>query len=226
MDKVLSDRSQRFMVAMAFLLEFYKVVMGSMLTVFVPYRCSSLPDACSITDVLNALATSEDADIKRAAFAMNFATLALVVALYGFEAYREHFCIEYLDIDPDKPNTNLEQEIAAFPRLRERHETLDRRYSKLSGLAALVVAGNFSVSGVFLLRKAAGLSTLVSLVSYLLLLAVKLQRTYAIAHASLREHIAYSAYMTSQRIFNCLDRDHFGNAATSADASEVVVHAE
>jgi hypothetical protein len=36
-----SDSKQRLLVALAFVLEFYKVTMGSMLTLFVPHQCAA-----------------------------------------------------------------------------------------------------------------------------------------------------------------------------------------
>lgn len=204
--KRISDRSQRLMVAMAFVLEFYKVVMGSMLTVFVPQRCGAgMPDeTCSIAEVLLGVA---DSHTSRAAFLMNAATLVLVVVLYGFEAYREDWCITNLDIDPSKPDVHLEQELSAWPELRDAGSRLNRRYSRMSGVVAFAVAGNFALSGVYLLGRQAGLSTAISLLSYLLLLTLKLSQTYRIAHTSLRENRAYSAYMVTQRTFNCVDED-------------------
>jgi hypothetical protein len=116
-------------------------------------------------------------------------------------------CISKLDIDPNKPATHLDGELDAFPDLRRTSELLNMRYSRMSGVAAGAVACNFAVSGVYLLRHQAGLATLISLVSYLLLLAIKLRQTYSIAHASLRHSRAYSAYMVVQRTFNCVDED-------------------
>jgi hypothetical protein len=207
--KRISDSSQRAMVALAFVLEFYKVVMGSMLTVFVPQRCAAgagvdAGAACSIVEVLQEVGESHT---SRAAFFMNAATLVLMVVLYGFEAYREDWCISNLDIDPSKPAVQLEQELEAWPELRATGTLLNRRYSRMSGIVAGAVAGNFALSGVYLLGRQAGLSTLVSLLSYLLLLAMKLAQTYRISHASLREGRAYSAYMVTQRTFNCVDED-------------------
>jgi hypothetical protein len=207
----ISDSQQRLMVAAAFMLEFYKVVMGTMLTVFVPQRCDpaeqgTTSDVCSIGQVAAQLVHDEDWT-QRAAFFMNAATLVIVVVLYGFEAYREDWCITNLDIDPSKPDTQLDAELEAYPELRQTSRRLNERYSRMSGVVAAAVAGNFSLSGVYLLQYQAGMSTLISLVSYLLLLAMKLAQTYRIAHATLKDCKAYSAFMVTQRTFNCVDED-------------------
>lgn len=221
--KRISDSQQRLMVALAFVLEFYKVMMGSMLTVFVPQRCgtaASPDDVCSVSEIAAQLASSGDAT-QRAAFVMNLSTLLVVVFMYGFEAYRENWCIENLDIDPSKPETHLDAELAAWPELRKTGLVLNARYSRMSGIAAAVVAGNFSLSSVFLLAHQAGLATLISLLSYLLLLAIKLHSTYRIAHASLRDAKTYSAYMVSQRVFNCVDEDVVASARAAPPAVEL-----
>lgn len=206
----ISDSKQRVLVALAFVLEFYKVMMGSMLTLFVPHRCVedvALP-ACTLSEVASRLVDGDDPDwVQRAAFLANATTLVMVVVLYGFEAYREDWCISNLDIDPSKPATNLDRELDAYPDLRRKSVQLNERYSRMSGVVAVAVAGNFAMSGVYLLGHQAGLTTLVSLVSYLLLLAIKLHQTYSISHASLRNSRSFSAYMVVQRTFNCVDED-------------------
>ena len=43
-----TDNKQRLKVSFSFLLEFYKVVMGTFLTIFVPQNCGE--NACSLYD--------------------------------------------------------------------------------------------------------------------------------------------------------------------------------
>jgi hypothetical protein len=203
------DTSFRAKAAVLFALEFYKVMMGTMLTIFVPHHCSDgKEDVCSLTQVLSEVRASENWT-RRVAVGMNFATLVSVAVLYGFELYRENWIIEHLDVDCDKPNNNLDEEIEAYPELKRAMSFLNFHYRRVSEAVFWLVVVNFSLSGIYIYSgHSAGGATLTALLSYLLLVMLKLYTTRHNAQASVKDERAFSAYITVHRTFNVIDADY------------------
>jgi hypothetical protein len=209
--KVDVDTQFRIRAAAMFALEFYKIMMGTLLTIFVPHRCQ--PDrsdeVCSVGEVLAQIRDSDEG-WRRSAAALNVCSALAVIVLYGFELYRENWMIEYLDVDASKPNDNLDAEIEAYPAFKATMHRLNRLYLRASKAVAALVVGNFAVSGVYLFFSSffAGVQTLTALVSYLILVLMKLVTTEINAKASVRKDRAYSAYLLVHKTYNTIDADH------------------
>jgi hypothetical protein len=203
------DTSFRAKAAVMFALEFYKVMMGTMLTVFVPHHCvSGMADVCTLTQVFSQVKESENWT-RRLAVGMNFATLVSVAVLYGFELYRENWIIEHLDVDCTKPNDNLDREIEAYPEIKHTMHFLNHHYRRTSEAVFWLVVFNFSMSGIYIYSGySAGGATLTAMLSYLLLVMLKLYTTRTNALASVRHERAFSAYITTHRTFNVIDPDY------------------
>ena len=95
--------------------------MGTFLVVFVPQQCGD--DVCSLSDNF-----SNDALLNRAALACNFAAFATVLGFYAVEIKRENWCIQYLDIDPNRSNNHLDDEIEGYPVLKSEMASLNKQY--------------------------------------------------------------------------------------------------
>lgn len=204
--KVSVDTRFRLKALALFGLEFYKIIMGTMLTIFVPTVCDT--SLCTPGQVVSRFVGEENWPM-RFAVGMNFATLVCVVVLYGFELYRENWIIEHLDVDPDKPNNHLDGEIEGYPEFKETMHKLNVDYCRTSSSTFWLVVINFTLSSVYIYSgHSAGTQTLVSLLSYLLLVMLKLYTTKSNARASIDEERAYSAYMTVHKTFNTIDEDH------------------
>ena len=98
------DNKQRLMTFLSMSLEFYKVVMGTFLVVFVPQKCED--GVCNMTDnFFNGTILNSAGNI------CNFVTFTSVGTLYFIELKRENWCIKYLDIDDSISTNNLDEEI-------------------------------------------------------------------------------------------------------------------
>lgn len=204
--KVSVDTRFRLKALALFGLEFYKIIMGTMLTVFVPTLCDD--SLCTPGQVMSRF-VGEENWARRFAVGMNLATMVCVVVLYGFELYRENWIIEHLDVDPDKPNNHLDEEIEGYPGFKDTMHKLNVDYCRTSSATFWLVLINFALSSVYIYSgHAAGTQTLVSLTSYLLLVMLKLHTTKSNARASIGEERAYSAYMTVHKTFNTIDDDY------------------
>jgi hypothetical protein len=103
------DILQRFQTAFLLLTGSYKILMCTLLSIFLPQKC--IPNTtCTFWDHLNPSNL-----FPFITTISNLATLLIFIAFYIFEYYRENWCIEYLDIDENKSFTNLRQEIDKYP---------------------------------------------------------------------------------------------------------------
>ena len=204
--KVSVDNQQRLTATGMMLLEFYKVLMGTFLVVFVPQQCGD--EVCGLGDNI-----ANNDTLHRAALLNNLVTFAAVLVFYGVEVHRENWCIEYLDIDPGKPNNHLDEEIEAYPQIKNEMAIMNRRYIKALYAASGLLAANFGISSAAIFREYAGSSTITSLASFAILVAMKLYSAREVGVRSVEEERAFSGYLTIARTYNTIDADHVSPAA-------------
>jgi hypothetical protein len=142
-----------------------------------------------------------------AALSTNAATFALFLALYYTELKRENWCIRNLDMDDEKPADNLDDEIEAYPDLKVQMKNLNARYAGLQKVCSAIAIGNIGVSMADIGSHWAGAATVTPLLSYTLLVAMKLANVQNISSSSLKDERAYSAFMTGPRTYNTIDDD-------------------
>ena len=128
------DIVQRIKVAGIFMLQFYKVLTGTMLTLFVPQACPEITDGsgvsnpdgvriCTITENL------ENNEIyHRFTLYFNLLSFLSFIYVYILELKRENWSIKYLDIDNDKPDNCLKEIIADEPKLDKKMDRLNKLY--------------------------------------------------------------------------------------------------
>jgi hypothetical protein len=183
--KVDNDTKERLKVAALFCLESVKVGMGTFLSYFVPTTTEERPPA-----------------FMNAVHAVAMASIAI---LYTVELKRENFCIHYFDIDPSFPDSHLK---SVIPKpLKTKLLTWNKYFWRSAYSSMILTTANLAVSCYYFKDYYAGTSTLTSLLSYTLLVYMKLNRSYALAKSSNKEESARSAYMTEQRAYNTMDKD-------------------
>jgi hypothetical protein len=198
--KLTTDNKQRISIAISFILEFYKVLMGTFLTVFVPQKCDD--DVCSITqNIQNTSLLHFSSNV------MNVVTFLCVLWFYYVELKRENWSIKFLDIEPSKPNNNLDSEIELYPEIKTNMIFLNRQYLRVTYIAISMISINFVLSGVSIGYDYAGTNTLTSIISFLLLVATKLHTAYSIANHSVKDERIFSAYMKEPKTYNTIDED-------------------
>ena len=121
-----NDGKQMLTGASIFMLEFYKILCGCFLILFVPQDCGN-NQICSISDNYHTRNS-----INKAGLSFNLISFVLFFSLYIIEIQREKYCIDKLDIDPDKPNNNLDDEIEDYPILKKTLKNLNKKYYHLT----------------------------------------------------------------------------------------------
>jgi hypothetical protein len=203
--KIDQDEKQRIKSLLLFFLESFKVFMATLLVVFVPQRCDNTTDgSCSLQDNF---ANLDNYNLFCLIF--NFITLFNFLTLYVVEKKREFWCIEFLDVNDDKPNTNLHSEIETYPNIKEKLLKLNRLYQLITKVLLNVVVINTITSAVLIYHYYyLDYRSITVFLSNLLLVADKMYNSYHISNKSIRDLMAYSAYMKTPIVYNTIDSDH------------------
>lgn len=203
------DTVQRLKGGLTFMLEFYKICMGTFLTVFVPHQCyeeNSLGSQSVVCSISHNIYHGDD--YHRRIIWFNLFSFIVFVLMYCMEIKRENWCINYLDIDYSKSAENLDDEIEDYPVFKYKMHELNKRYDNLVKFCSLTQLFNISVSVADVGRSWAGSASFTPMLSYIILIASKLHTSYTVATASLKNERAYSAYLKGPKTYNTIDSDH------------------
>jgi hypothetical protein len=199
--KITTDTKQRIKSGGIFCLEFYKIIMGTFLATFVPQKCGD--HVCSLTENV------ENTEIYHfIANISNLITFVVVLGFYILEMKRENWSITYLDINPKKPNNNLDLEIEDYPKLKKQMHSLNKMYLNMIYACIGFLSINFTISGITIGRDYVGSNTFTSLFSFLLLIASKFSSAVEIGNQSVKKERAFSAYLKTAKTYNTIDEDY------------------
>tara|TARA_Y100000389_G_scaffold139087_2_gene136823 strand:+ start:791 stop:1447 length:657 start_codon:yes stop_codon:yes gene_type:complete len=199
--KVNIDTMQRIKGGGIFMLEFYKILMGTFLTIFVPRDCGSR--VCTLTDNYK-----DDEIFHRCVFILNCVSFFTVMVLYYSEIKRENWCITYLDIDENKSLENLDTEIERYPEIKKNMTKLNKQYRNAAYICIGMQFVNIVLSCVDILSNHAGNASLTPMISYIMLIMMKLYNSYFISLSSIKKERAFSAYLKGPKTYNAIDLDH------------------
>jgi hypothetical protein len=195
------DSKQRIKILVLFLLQSYKVVMGSMLLVFVPRKCGD--DVCTVSQNL-----STDDTFNRVALGFNFTSIFFFFLTYLIELRRENFCVHQFDINHDVGDNNLAIILKNKPKLLKSLHYHNNLYYKITASTFFVYLTNFILSDIVLYNDETFWRIgLAPYFSYILLILMKLYNCYYISSHSRLNDKALSAYITEFSSFNVIDFD-------------------
>lgn len=199
------DQKQTINSIILLLSESFKVLMATLLSIFVPQRCDNQSDKiCTIVDNLTNLT-----NYNIAVTTINFITLGCFIILYVVEYMRENWCIEYLDIDNDKANTNLKTEIDKYPEYKEKMMLLNNRYNNVSILVVCMNIINFILSAVLIYGYYyLDYKSITVLLTNVILIVDKIINCFNVSKKAVQDILPISAYMTTPVIFNIIDKDY------------------
>ena len=195
------DFMQKFNVSISFVLELYRVLMGTMLIMFVPQKCGE--EMCGITDNM-----FKSTDVYSVNAGVNIATLIAFVYLYVVEVRRENTLINYLDINKEFAcdNDAVGEALLLLPdKKRNLVLNLDHRYQLASYIALFFFLANTIFSGYSVYYNYLDSKTTSVFITNVLFLAGKLIQTNALANTE--ENVFYSAYLTDRIQYNYVDPD-------------------
>ena len=216
--KLTVDSKQRITTLLLMCLEFYKVIMGTFLIVFVPQNCNGT--ICTATENF-----FKEGQLYYGGNVCNFITFSAIGTLYFIELKRENWCIQYLDIDDEKSTNNLDMEIEAYPKYKKEMNRLNNNYVNATYFAVFMMCINFIVSGFTVYQTNTGTNSITSFISFFLLVSMKLYNAWSVGRLSIKDERANSAYMKEPKTYNTIDSDYRivsddSNSLTSVNVSE------
>jgi len=193
------DHMQRLSLVSSVSLELYRVLVSSLLILFVPQECNG--NVCTLNDNL-----ATDNTTYSAGLAFNFLTLLSFICLYGIEIAREDKLIKYLEVNPENPRDN--QSLAKIfdkipPNYKKKIYNLDYYYQKISYICLLVFIINTGLSARIVYDYSLGNQTTTTFITNVLFMGGKVYDTYYLANTD--KSILYSAYLRDRVQFNDID---------------------
>ena len=208
------DFIQRVKVAGIFCLQIYKILTGTLLTIFVPQSCETLSLETNRTEsaVCTLTQNYENNDLyHKKTLYWNIMTMMLFFGYYIIELKRENWAIEYLDIDNDKSDNGLKEIIKTRPKLDKEMDRLNLYYYYLLCSTIFAYSINIGLMIKILYSDYHSSSTISCFMSFVLLVLMKLYNSFIVARQSIKNDKMMSAYMSEFVSYNVIDKDHINN---------------
>lgn len=195
------DFKQKSGAYVAFTLEIYRVLMGTLLVFFVPQKCGD--HLCGISDI-----TSKTDANYLGNVGVNLATFAAFFIMYIVELRRENKMISYLEVNKEFPSDNdaVGEALLLLPEEKRKIIlNLDGSYQRSCYIAAFFYIVNSIYSGLTIYDNFYDSKTTTVFVTNLLFLVGKLVDVYGLANTD--TNIFYSAYLKDKVQYNYADPD-------------------
>ena len=204
------DFTQKLNASITFVLELYRVLMGSMLLMFVPQKCNDR--SCNLTELMFTNAGAA----YNANYVINFFTIASFLLLYVFEFRREHKMIDYLDVNPKfaSDNTSVGNALMLLPEKRRNIIlSLDHNYQRATYLSMFFFILNTIFSGCSVYDRYLDSKTSSVFFTNIIFLATKLIDAHGLANTE--TNIFYSAYLKNRVQYNYVDPDKIADTSSA-----------
>lgn len=204
------DFVQRIKVSGIFCLQIYKILTGTLLTVFVPQSCETLLETNTTENRICTLTQNfENNDLyHKKTLYWNITTMILFLGYYMIELKRENWSIKYLDIDNNKPDNSLKEIIKNEPGLDKYMDRLNIYYYNFLLATIFAYAVNVALMVKILYTDYHSSSTVSCFISFVLLVLMKLYNSFFVARESIKNDKMMSAYMSEFVSYNVLDSDY------------------
>jgi hypothetical protein len=193
------DFSQRLYMTINVTIELYRILVSSLLILFVPQNCNG--NVCLFGENLIWTNTKNNTGIV-----CNFITLGGFIILYIFEIRRENKLIKYLEVNPQNPRDNESLEII-FENIplqyRNKIYKADYYYEKFTYVCVLLFIINTIASGFVIYDYSLGNQTTTTFITNVLFMVTKVYDTYYVANTD--KSVFYSAYLREHVQFNDID---------------------
>ncbi len=220
------DTQQKLIAIASFLVELYRVLVSSLLILFVPQQCGD--HICTYSENMES-----PHHLYSTGLVVNFITLGAFFTLYLIEIQRENMLINYLDVSKSKPSDNesVGEALKQLSPIRFRRIHMINRLYKLFGrVAFLLFILNTILSGLVVYDYGAGNQTTSTYVTNVMFMATKMIQIYGTLTAE--KNIFYSAYLSEKVQYNDVDPQkvetmlsmlHLDPSASPSSSKEIIV---
>ena len=181
--------------------ELYRVLVSSLLVLFVPQKC--VDHICSLSENM-----VWEYHLYNAGLVVNFITLFSFLLLYYCEVKRENRLITYLDVNKNVPSDNdsVGKVLELLPLEKRNHLlNLDKWYQRAAYSSILLFMFNTILSGFVVFDYYLDNQTTSTYITNILFMVTKLGDIYATANTE--KNVFYSAYLKGKIQYNDVDPD-------------------
>lgn len=193
------DFTQKVGAITQFTLELYRLMVSSLLILFVPQSCDS--HVCSYRE--NMIPSSP---FYTVALTFNFITMGSFMIMYLVEIQREYKLINYLEVNKEKPcdNESVGRALESLPSHRvKRILYLDAYYYRFAIASMCFFFINTILSGFVIYDFYLDNQTTTTYITNILFMITKLSDVYSTIHTE--KNIFYSAYLKGKVQYNDVD---------------------
>jgi hypothetical protein len=191
--------------------ECFKALMACLLVIFVPQHCRDYANPADIQGHICDPGDNFQGLNADNVFVViwNFLTLFGVLVHYGGVWKRERYLIEYLDVDPDAPQSALATVLPKYPGIQSGLLFYNQWVFGTSVLCVVLLIVNVISSGVIIFRDYySGWISSVVFVTNILLLGGVVWKALQSTYFGMRTGRAYAILQVEPVIFNAIDPDH------------------
>ena len=193
------DFQQKTTMIISVSLELYRVMISSLLLIFVPQKCDD--HICSLVENLN-----EDNIIYSTGLYINYITFLFFIIMYICEMRREEKLIKLLEVNNtiSTDNESVGRRLDMFSEDKKKHLfDIDNQYQYASYSVMCIYCVNIILSGIIINEYSLGNQTLIIFLTNILFMISKLSNVYIIINTE--KNIFFSAYMNTKVQFNDID---------------------
>jgi hypothetical protein len=193
------DTSQKLTVAITVVLEMYRVMVSSLLVLFVPQKCND--HVCSMSENMVWMDS-----LYNSGLVVNFITMFSFIIMYYYEVKRENKLITYLEVNKSVASDNETVGRVLENLSVEKKENIlyfDKAYQKMGYFILFMFAFNTILSGFVVYEYYLDNQTTSTYITNILFMITKLTDVYSTVNTE--RNIFYSAYMKGKVQFNDVD---------------------
>lgn len=139
------DQKEKLISFGTTLIESYKVLVSSLLSLFVPQYCDDTHETCSLSENIYNLT-----HFNKFVLAFNFITLASFIGLYYIQLKREAYIISHLEVDKSLADNSLETNLQPYPNILKRINDHNTRFLLFSKLTTILFMLNILFSAILI----------------------------------------------------------------------------
>jgi hypothetical protein len=174
------DSKELFISYVSTIIECYKVFVACLLVVFVPQYCEETKTTCTLKDNFSNLSRFNEFVLF-----YNFFTLIFFIYLYYIQSKRETYFITHLEINPNKPDNSLKENLSDHSKILNKVSLLNRIVFNIIKFCTINFYINVVFSSILIFYYYYdGFRSVSTLLTSVLLVSQKLYNTYSIINKS------------------------------------------
>jgi hypothetical protein len=203
------DIKQSIKVVGLFFLQSYKILTGTLLTIFIPQKCEEIVNNNTETSICTLEQNfNNNNEYHSKVLNWNILTMILFFSYFVVELKREKWVIQNLEVDHDLPDNALKEILKREPVLDKQMDKLNFYYYYTLNTTIISYFINVALMIKILKTDYHSMTTLSSFFSFTLLVFMKLYNSYIVAKESIRNDKMLSSFLSEFVSYNNLDPKH------------------